>query len=226
MPRYVFAATDATVHPPRDDGPGHGEHEGSPPFVGRGDGHGQYGVLDEDADGLLCHACGWRGPHLGLHAHRAHGMTAWQYKLEHGLRRSKGLVVAALRAKLVDRSSAQLATRSVFLARRDTRKATAARLAFGAPLSPAGAAASAAAAGQHRGSRRIGIVVTCAECSVEFCPLRGASKRRFCTRSCASRYNRRQSYRRKSAPTTEASDGSVLESTPAVLVRGAAGGAR
>lgn len=23
-----------------------------------------------------CHECGWRGPHLGLHAYRAHGMTS------------------------------------------------------------------------------------------------------------------------------------------------------
>lgn len=160
--------------------------------VGRPDGHGHFGVLDEDEDGLLCHECGRRFVHLGLHVFKSHGMQAQSYKIEHGLRRSKGLVASAVREKLAVRSAAQLTRRSAFLANRDTRKATAARLAAGQPLSPAGAAASAAAGLRRGGSRRRGIVVVCQECSVEFCPLCGASKRRFCSRSCASRYNRRR----------------------------------
>lgn len=68
------------------------DNTGDPTQVGEPDGHGLFGVLDEDVDGLLCHICGWRGPHLGLHAYKGHGMRARQYKLEHGLRRSKGLV--------------------------------------------------------------------------------------------------------------------------------------
>ena len=52
---------------------------GDPTQVGEPDGHGLFGVLDEDADGLLCHICGWRGSHLGLHAYKGHGMRARQY---------------------------------------------------------------------------------------------------------------------------------------------------
>ena len=182
---------NAVEGPARSDAAGAGPGATPPSHVGDPDGHGRYGVLDEDEDGLLCAQCGWRGPHLGLHAHRAHGMTATQYRLEHGLRRSKGLVAAAVREKLVERSAGQLARRSQFLANRDTRKATAARLAANQPPSPAGAAASAAAARRRVGSRRAGIVVVCAACDAEFCPLQGASKRRFCSRSCASRHNRR-----------------------------------
>lgn len=184
----------------------------APSQVGDPDGHGQYGVLDEDEDGLLCHTCGRRVSHLGLHAHRAHGMTATQYRMEHGLRRSKGLVAAAVHEKLVERSAAQLARRPAFVASRDTRKATAARLAANQPPSPAGAAASAAAASRRGGSRRAGIVVVCAECAAEFCPLQGASKRRFCSRSCASRHNRRLASRstrelRSDVETTPGTDG-------------------
>ena len=36
--------------------------------VGDPDGYGEFGVLDEDAGGLLCHECGRRFSHLGLHA--------------------------------------------------------------------------------------------------------------------------------------------------------------
>ena len=172
--------------------------------VGRPDGHGLFGVLDEDEDGLLCHECGWRGVHLGLHAYRTHGLSARQYKIEHGLRRSKGLVAAAVHEKLAERSAAQLAGRSGFLANRDVRKAAAAWIAAGKPLSPAGAAASAAAGRRRGGTRRRGIVVVCQECDVEFCPLAGASKRRFCTRSCASRHNRRRtSQKAPFAPTAK-----------------------
>ena len=168
------------------------DNTGDPTQVGEPDGHGLFGVLDEDAEGLLCHICGWRGPHLGLHAYKAHGIRARQYKLEHGLRRSKGLVPAAVLEKLAERGAVQMPSRTALVAGRDPSKATAARLAAGLPLSPAGAVASASAGQTHRGQRRTGIVVTCAECGAEFCPLLGASTRKFCTRSCASRHNRRR----------------------------------
>lgn len=84
------------------------DNTGDPTKVGEPDGHGLFGVLDEDADGLLCHICGWRGPHLGLHAYKAHGMRARQNGLEHGLRRSKGLVAAAVLDKLAKHGTAQM----------------------------------------------------------------------------------------------------------------------
>jgi hypothetical protein len=65
------------------------------------DGHGLFGVLDETAEGLLCHDCGWGGQHLGLHVYRAHGLTASGHRLAHGLRRTRGLVRAATRAVII-----------------------------------------------------------------------------------------------------------------------------
>lgn len=143
------------------------------PRIGDLDGHGTFGVLDEDGDGLLCHECGWHGQHLGLHAYKAHQSSARQYKIDHGLHRSKGLIAAAVRKKLAEHGAAELPKKATFLAGRDPRKATAARLASGMSLSPAGAAASAGAGQTRRGQRRAGIVVTCQECGVEFCPLLG-----------------------------------------------------
>ena len=165
---------------------------GDPTQVGEPDGHGLFGVLDEDADGLLCHICGWRGSHLGLHAYKAHGMRARQYKLEHGLRRSKGLVATPVLEKLTKHGTAQMPSRTGLIAARDPKRATAARLAGGMPNSPAGAVASASGLQMPQASRRVVIVVTCAECGAEFCPFRLARRRKFCTRSCASRHNRRR----------------------------------
>ncbi len=48
--------------------------------VGERDGYGRYGMLDETSDGLLCHECGQRFTHLGLHVYRRHGMTAAAYR--------------------------------------------------------------------------------------------------------------------------------------------------
>jgi predicted transcriptional regulator len=50
-------------------------------------------VLDEDDAGLLCHECGHRFQHLGLHVWEAHGPTAREYRMAHGLLRSRGLVI-------------------------------------------------------------------------------------------------------------------------------------
>lgn len=72
------------------------------------DGHGRYGILDVTADGLLCHECGWRGAHLGLHSWKAHGITASAYRERHGLRRSKGLVAADLHQKMSAGSAERL----------------------------------------------------------------------------------------------------------------------
>lgn len=43
--------------------------------IGEWDGRGLYGLLDEDAEGLLCHECGRRFAHRGLHAWKGHGLT-------------------------------------------------------------------------------------------------------------------------------------------------------
>ncbi|WP_368859565.1 MucR family transcriptional regulator [Georgenia satyanarayanai] len=157
--------------------------------VGDEDGHGRFGVLEEDADGLLCHECGQRFVHLGLHVYRAHGLTAAEYRQAHGLGR-RGLVAASTRQALADGARARLPRNSAFLERRDPAKATAARLAAGSVFSPAGLEAMRQASASRRGQQRLGTVVTCAQCGVQFCPLTDAKRRRFCSRSCASKYNR------------------------------------
>lgn len=55
--------------------------------VGDQDGFGTFGVVDETADGLLCHECGRRFTHLGLHVYKAHEMSAAEYRQSHGLGR-------------------------------------------------------------------------------------------------------------------------------------------
>lgn len=154
--------------------------------LGDRDGFGTYGTVDEDADGLLCHECGHRFAHLGLHAWRGHGMTAAIYREAHGLARSRGLVAAETRSTIVDNARRNLTNRPQFVEARDPAAATAARLANGSGLSPAGLAASRSRPG--RGRR--GTVVTCGWCEVRFCPLTSARRRRFCSRSCAARWTR------------------------------------
>lgn len=157
--------------------------------IGDEDGHGRYGVLDEDADGLLCHECGHRFAHLGLHAYKAHGLTAKEYREEHGLRR-RGMVAEATRETIAANARERFALKPAFTQRRDPARATHARLAAGFELSAAGQEALRTARVQRNKERRLGTVVACGWCGVEFCPLVGAKKRRFCSYSCSSRHTR------------------------------------
>lgn len=68
--------------------------------LGDRDGHGRYGQLDEDSDGLLCHECGGRYRSLGAHAYGSHGMTADEYRAAHGIPRRISLVTTAVRETL------------------------------------------------------------------------------------------------------------------------------
>lgn len=57
------------------------------------DGHGHYGILATDDDGLLiCHECGHSWRHLATHARAAHGLLAADYRERHGLARTRALV--------------------------------------------------------------------------------------------------------------------------------------
>lgn len=163
--------------------PWHNQCVSDPSQVGDPDGEGHFGVLDEDTDGLLCHECGQRFTHLGLHAWKGHGLTADQYRQAHGLARSRGLVTSSTRATIVANARRTLATKPQFIAARDPAAALAARLRDGIVASPAGREASLAKPG--RGRR--GTVVVCGWCQVEFCPLTAIKKRRYCSRSCAGR---------------------------------------
>jgi len=160
--------------------------------VGDVDGHGLFGVLDETADGLLCHDCEWRGQHLGLHAYRAHGRSAASYRIAHGLKRTRGLVGAATRAVMKENATLRYTrpTGAAFRRARDPQAAALVRLAQALPPSPEAAAARDAAVARTGRSTRIPRVVICGWCAVQFCPLRASKRRRFCSRSCASRQTR------------------------------------
>lgn len=109
-----------------------------------------------------------------------------------GLKRTRGLIAAEIRAKITETAARRYATGgSEALKRpRNPAAATTARLAKNRPRAAETAVVIAAAAGAPRPQTRLGTVVTCQWCDAEFCPLTGAARRRFCTRSCASRHNR------------------------------------
>lgn len=180
--------------------------------IGSPDGFGWYGILTETPAGLLCAECGWEGTHLGLHAYKAHGLPAVRYKRLHGLRLSQGLIVAEVKHRM-----SQIRTENpnpYLAAARDPAAATAARLAQGSPISPAGDAARTANLDRTPGQRRRGHVIDCAECGVAFCPLSDASRRRFCSRSCASRHNRRQQTMPGRASATDPASSAGLHPPP------------
>lgn len=155
------------------------------------DGHGRYGIVDEGPDGCLCAECGWRGAHLGVHAYRAHGLTAAEYKQRHGLRRSRGLVASATRDAIRANAEAQYPSRTKLHIMRNPAAATAARQRLALPVAAAAADERDRRMAELARSARLGTVVICGYCRVEFCPLASAKRRRFCSRSCASKYNRR-----------------------------------
>lgn len=70
--------------------------------VGDQDGHGQYGILDEDEHGLLCHECGKRYRHLATHISGGHDVTVAQYREQHGLHATRPLVAQAVSKKMRD----------------------------------------------------------------------------------------------------------------------------
>jgi hypothetical protein len=172
------------------------------PSVGERDGFGRHGVLDETDDGLLCAECGWTGAHLGLHVYRAHGMTADAYRARYGLLRSRGLVASNIREKIQANGRVGMPSRAAFVARRDPAAATRERLRMGRPATAEEAAGRDARMSLVGRRGRIETVIACEWCGVEFCPL-GTKRRRFCSRSCASRHTRQaaQVAQRPSQPT-------------------------
>lgn len=161
--------------------------------LGDNDGHGRYGMLDETSDGLVCHDCGRAFPNLGLHAWRGHGMTAAQYRETHGLQRRRGLVSSQLRQRIQTNAKTRMSSPAgqAFIAARDPQIAQAARLTSPRTWTAAAHASNRAA---RAGASRYGTEVTCQNpaCGAVFCPLHSARRRKFCSRSCASSYNRRR----------------------------------
>lgn len=69
---------------------------------GQPDGHGRYGIIDETADGILCHTCGKRYRHLATHIAMGHGDTVADYRARHGLPVSRPLVAQSVRERMRD----------------------------------------------------------------------------------------------------------------------------
>lgn len=78
---------------------------------GEPDGHGHYGILETDEDGLLiCHECGESWRHLATHARAAHGLLAADYRERHGLARTRSLVAPVVSEKMSESWEANRAT--------------------------------------------------------------------------------------------------------------------
>ena len=156
------------------------------PERGAPDGHGLYGVLDDDGDTVGCHECGERKASLGAHVLSVHGMSARAYKLAHGLPLSRGLVSAAEREQRSDLARARIGTpgwRALETAR-DPAAAAAARgpeafAAIGRQMDPARAIANG------RTVRRY-TVRECPVCRTQWCPLPGGYRRITCSDECWS----------------------------------------
>ena len=160
-----------------------------PRKVGSPDGFGRYGVLDLLEHDLVCHECGQAHRHLGLHVYRAHGLSANEYRSRHGLARGRGLVAADLREVIQANAANRMnkPTGQGFIAARNPGAATRVRLSQRAGFAPQVLSEQIArTSALGRASRRPRVVV-CHGCGAEFCPLTSAKRRRFCSRSCASR---------------------------------------
>jgi hypothetical protein len=153
---------------------------GEQPERGTPDGHGLYGVLDDDGDTVLCHECGARKASLGQHVVSAHAMTARAYKLAHGLPLSRGLVSTVAREQLSESARSRVGTAGwrALEAARDPAAAAAARgpeafAAVGRQVTPARAITNGRAA-------RRGTVHECPVCRTQWCPLPGGYRRITC----------------------------------------------
>lgn len=76
----------------------HGSRGLSTRMVGEPDGAGQWGILDEDSEGVLCHECGRRLQALGYHLRVVHEMSPDEYRDAHGLARGLPLTTRAVSA--------------------------------------------------------------------------------------------------------------------------------
>jgi hypothetical protein len=164
---------------------------GEPLEVGSTDGFGKYGVLELRGHELICHECGQAKRHLGLHVYRSHGLLAAEYRRRHGLARGRGLVAADLReiiqASTRDRMNQPAG--QAFIRARNPAAATRARLESWEGFAPQTLSEQAIRTAElGRASRRPRVVV-CEGCGAAFCPLTATKRRRFCTKSCASRTN-------------------------------------
>ncbi|MFD7957283.1 MucR family transcriptional regulator [Streptomyces ardesiacus] len=147
---------------------------------GQPDGHGHYGILDDDGTSVLCHECGRRYRSLGAHVSGAHGMSAAEYKAAHGLARSRSLAATALRETFSQHASARVGTAGWqrFETARDPQAAAHARTFPPAPAQTRRSQATQSVA-NGKASRKI-VVRTCPGCGAQWCPLPGGYARKTC----------------------------------------------
>ena len=154
--------------------------------------------------------------HLGLHSAKSHDLLAVDYRIKHGLRRSKGLVATATRETQRVNAKNRYTENGPLATTRDLLKANAARLGAARPASAEEAAQRDARLSNMPRPSHARRVVTCEQCGVQFCPiLANISKRRFCGMSCSNRATRNATLARQRAearqrdtdPAAEASNG-------------------
>lgn len=158
------------------------------PAVGSRSGFGEYGVLDDDGDTVLCHECGERYVGLAAHVVMAHGMAARSYKLAHGLKLTGSLIPASVRAQQSERSKARVggAAWKRMEAVRDPIAASLARdpdaVVRGGKLRDPELAIT-----NGRKARRVK-VIACVQCGATWCPLPGGGNRKVCSGECQDRW--------------------------------------
>lgn len=154
------------------------------PEVGSPDGHGRYGILDDDGDRVMCHECGRWYANLAAHA-AVHGLSARQYKLRHGLPLSRSLSPSKLREARSRAASDRVGSQGWQRLEKARNPARAAQArdpeSFVSPYatyrhreySP-----SLLPAWQPR-------IITCVICGAQYCPLPGTGRpRRTCSEEC------------------------------------------
>ena len=80
------------------------------PEHGSPSGFGRYGIMDERDGKVLCHECGRWFRSVGSHVPLKHGMSAREYRREHGIPATMALVSSMISEQISERSKAQVGT--------------------------------------------------------------------------------------------------------------------
>lgn len=178
------------------------------PEVGSPDGHGRYGILDEDGERALCHECGHWQAALGTHVATAHHMSARDYKLRHGLPLTKGLLASGARARRSEISRARLGTPAwqALETARDPGAAQAARTPQSWQARSQATRRDPSTATPNLPTRTVTVII-CTVCGAAYCMLPGTGRpRTTCSPACAAARattGRQNSARQRATANTE-----------------------
>lgn len=169
--------------------------------IGDSDGHGRYGHVDEEADGLLCHECGRHYRSLGVHAYTAHGMTADEYRAAHGIPQRVPLIATETREAVSAASAARVGSEAWLrmVEKRDPTAASHARTPESFQLRGEDRARQIEVAKRNIAGARKPITRRCEVCDR---PIVGRKDRPTCSPLCA----RISTYRSKSSAPAEVWD--------------------